>query len=214
MITADQVWGLAVAADRVNGGYFKYDVRSADNLFVSKEANKQMVKRWIREQAFSEATEQDVEQGREIRRHFNSYTFLALQGRLNDFQRQALKIAQMDEFNERQSLEFSVISCLPETARRDQRDREFRRALRESTPLDGQEKDRVRGTIRVDRVRYSTEYNSFMITARMDDSWVEFWFNRDLGVDTEHEIQARIRRQKDNGITQLNYARLVVDKAV
>ncbi len=207
--TADQVWGLAVAADRINGGYVKFDVRSADGLFISKEANKQVVKRWLREGAVTEATEEDIEQGREVRRHFNSYTFLALQGRLNEFQHTALKLAQKEQFTGRDTYDFSVISCLPDVARRDRKDREFQGLLRESQPIAGVDGDRVSGHVTVDRIRYSQEYNKFMITARMGESFVEFWFDRELKPENSYAIKARIKRQKPNHITQLNYVKVV-----
>jgi hypothetical protein len=207
--TADQVWGLAVAADRINGGYVKFDVRSADGLFISKEANKQVVKRWLREGAVTEATEEDIEQGREVRRHFNSYTFLALQGRLNEFQHTALKLAQKEQFTGRDTYDFAVISCLPDVARRDRKDREFQGLLRESQPIAGSDGDRVSGHVTVDRIRYSHEYNKFMITARMGESFVEFWFDRELKPENSYAIKARIKRQKANHITQLNYVKVV-----
>ena len=136
-ITADQVWAYAVTADRINGGYVKMDQWSSDGQCVIKEANKMMVKRWLREGYCGEDTEADWETGRRFRAHFNSYTFLALQGKLNDFQHQALKIAQMDSFTGRNMLEFSIISCLPDVVRRDQARTEFMAQLYASEQLQG-----------------------------------------------------------------------------
>jgi len=111
MFTADQVWGLAVAADRINDGYLKDDKWEQVNDQARKvsDANKVMVKAWLRENRQPSA--EDVEKGREYRKFFNGYTLKALMGGLSDFDRQALRIAQMDSFTGRNMLEFAIISC-------------------------------------------------------------------------------------------------------
>jgi len=77
MFTADQVWGLAVAADRVNEGYFKEPVWTTPEdgtpPKVVKDANKLLVKQWLRTNNFTAATEADIEKGREIRNYFNGF---------------------------------------------------------------------------------------------------------------------------------------------
>ena len=87
--TADQVWGLAVRADTQNGGYCKEDEwnRNSEAAFISKRANKALVKQWLREGEVP--TEEEVNLGREYRRFFNTYTLKALMGGLNSFESQA-----------------------------------------------------------------------------------------------------------------------------
>ena len=90
--TADQVWGAAVAADRINGGYIKEPVYARNLDVIEKEPNKVIVKRWLRENSFGAITEADLEQGRTIRHYFNGLLLKELSGKINDFERQALKI--------------------------------------------------------------------------------------------------------------------------
>jgi hypothetical protein len=97
MFTADHVWGLAVAADRINGGYVKADVYAENLDVVQKQANKTMVKGWLRNNQ-NPATAADVERGREVRNYFNGYLLKQIAGKINDFEQTALRIAQMDEF--------------------------------------------------------------------------------------------------------------------
>ena len=52
MFTAEQVWGLAVAADRINQGYYKYPVRDQATGEVITRENKSMVKEWLQQQRF------------------------------------------------------------------------------------------------------------------------------------------------------------------
>jgi hypothetical protein len=208
--TADQVWAYAVAADRVNGGYLKVDewMMAATPPYISKQANKSLVKEWLRLNYSGEDTEADWAEGRRVRQHFNSYTFLALQGKLNDFQHQALKIAQMDRFTGRNLLEFAIISCLPDVARRDQERKEFISQLRESEPLQGAEGDRISGYLTVDSSRFNPNYDKFRIQGRMGEAFVDFWFGRELSVGANLPIKAKIKRQRPDKSTQLNYVRV------
>jgi hypothetical protein len=72
----------------------------------------------LREGTFP-VTEQDTEEGRRVRQYFNTFIMRELAGKLNDFERQALKLAQKQEFTGRDLYDFAVISCLPSVARRD-----------------------------------------------------------------------------------------------
>jgi len=208
--TADQVWAYAVTADRINGGYCKLDewMMDATPPYISKRANKMLVKEWLRNNYCGEDTEADWEAGRLFRRHFNSYTFLALQGKLNDFQHQALKIAQMDEFTGKNMLEFSIISCLPDVARRDQANKEFKSRLRESTPVQVSEGDRISGHMVVESCRFNTNYNKFRIQGRMGESFIDFWFGRELTVGDDIAIKGKVKRHRPDNSTQLNFVRV------
>ena len=120
--TADQVWGLAIRADELNGGYCKEAVwgeSDSGECKMLKTANKVLVKQWLWDNV--QPTEAEIEEGRVARHYFNGFLLKELSGKINDFERQALKIAQMDEFTGRNMLEFSIISCLPNTMRNDQK---------------------------------------------------------------------------------------------
>ena len=206
--TADLVWAYAATADRINGGYVKMDERSSDGLCIIREANKQMVKRWLREGYCGEDTEADWETGRLFRAHFNSYTFLALQGKLNDFQRQAWKIAQMDSFTGRNLLEFAIISCLPDVARRDAAHKEFRQQLADSEALAAADGDRISGYLIVDRCQWNANYGKFRVQGRMGESFVDFWIAKEIAEGTTVSIKAKVKRQRPDKSTQLNFVRV------
>ena len=209
--SADQVWAYAVTADRINGGYCKMDewMTNATPPYIAKKANKLLVKEWLRENYCGEDTEADWETGRRFRAHFNSYTFLALKGKLSDFQHQALKIAQMDRFTRKNQLEFAIVSCLPDVARRDQTQRQLMDRIRDSEQVQGQEGEVVQGDITVIRIRFSREYNKFKIDAQMGDSFVDFWFGRELAVGDVFRIKGKIKALRGNKTTQLNYVKMV-----
>jgi hypothetical protein len=209
MFTADQVWGLAVAADRINGGYFKEDVYVMENDCQKRitQANKLMVKQWLREGSFTEATTEDVEKGREIRNYFNGFLLKQIAGKINEFEQQALRIAQMDEFTNRNMLEFAIVSCLPSVMLRDQSKNELAREVRNSTQLQGNPGDKIQGEIEVVKCYYSQEYNKFRITAKLVDSFVDFWYNSAMEQGSRVSIKAKIKSVRGDNTTQLNFVK-------
>ena len=204
--TADQVWGIAVRVDRDNGGYVKLPVYCEQFDAVKTEPNKVIVKQLIRENV--QPTEDEIEAGRAVRSHFNSYTFLALQGKLNDFQKQALKIAQIDVFTGRNVLEFAIVSCLPDVERRDRARQEFMAELYASEQLQGAEGDKISGYLTVESCRYNQNYDKFRVQGRMGESFVDFWFGRELLVGANLAIQGKIKRQRPDKSTQLNFVKI------
>jgi hypothetical protein len=209
MFTADQVWGLAVAADRINGGYFKEDVYVMENECQKRvtQANKLMVKQWLREGAFSEATAEDIEKGREVRNYFNGFLLKQISGKINDFEQQALRIAQMDEFTGKHLLEFAIVSCLPSVMLRDQSKNELAREVRNSTQLQGAVGDKIQGEIEVVKCYYSKDYDKFRVTAKLVDSFVDFWYNSNLEAGQKLTIKAKIKSVRGDNTTQLNFVK-------
>lgn len=204
--SADQVWGIAVRVDCLNGGYVKLPVLAETLDVVRTEPNKVIVKDMLRNNV--EPTAAEILEGQRIRAHFNTYTFLALQGRLNDFEHQALKIAQQDRFTGRNMLEFAIISCLPDVARRDQTRKEFQQALYVSEQMPGAEGDPISGHVLVTACRFNPNYAKWRVQGRMGEAFVDFWFGRELLVGTDLSIRGRIKQQRGDKTTQLNRVRV------
>jgi hypothetical protein len=213
MFTADQVWGLAVAADRINEGYFKEPVwTQPDNdltgpMVLVKDANKLLVKQWLRTNNFTVATEADIEKGREVRNYFNGFLLKQISGKINEFEQQALRIAQMDEFTGRHMLEFAIVSCLPSVMIRDQSRNELAREVRASTQLQGAVGDKIQGEIEVVKCYYSKDYDKFRVTAKLVDSFVDFWYNSNLEAGQKLSIKAKIKSVRGDNTTQLNFVK-------
>ena len=208
MFTADQVWGLAVEADRINGGYTKDAVWGPSDSGESKllkQANKVMVKQWLRDNR--QPSVDDVEQGREIRNYFNGFLLKQISGKINDFEQQALRIAQMDEFTGKNLLEFAIASCLPSTMRRDQERNELAREVRHSTQLTGAVGDKIQGEIEVVKCYYSKDYDKYRVTAKLVDSFVDFWYNSNLEAGQKLSIKAKIKSVRGDNTTQLNFVK-------
>ena len=211
MYTAEQIWGAAMAAHRINGGYVKesewdYDAQPAK---VKREANKLMIKGWIRAKDLAAVTPEDILKGQEVRSHFNSYMFLAIAGKLNDFQTQAYKIAQKAEFTAKDSLELAIASCLPMIYERDRDRKEFMNQLRDSTQLPGTVGAAVAGEIIVLDSRYNVNFNKWKISAKLVDSFVDFWYNKNIEKGAVMKIKGKIKAQRGDNTTQLNYVKQV-----
>jgi len=208
MFTADHVWALAVVADRVNGGYLKETewLENAVPPCRGREANKLMVKQWLREGS-NPTTEADIEKGREIRNYFNGFLLKQISGKINEFEQQALRIAQMDEFTGKNMLEFAVVSCLPSVMIRDQSRNELAREVRASTQLQGAVGDKIQGEIEVVKCYYSKDYDKFRVTAKLVDSFVDFWYNSNLEAGQKLSIKAKIKSVRGDNTTQLNFVK-------
>ena len=212
--TADQVWGAACAAQRINDGYFKEPVYQKDENgfpinFDSplKQANKILVKKWLRDQDFSQITAADIAAGEIARNHFKSYTLLAIAGKLNDFQQTALKIATKDQFTGRDMYDFAVISCLPSVAQRDAERNEIKREIYASEQLIGDVGAAVTGDITVINSRFNPNFGKFRIQARMGEAFVDFWHTKEL--TGELRIKAKIKALRGDKTTQLNYVKII-----
>jgi hypothetical protein len=206
--TADQVWGLAVKADSLNEGYIKeahWGPSDSGEDRKIKEANKVLVKDWLRSN--TQPTEGEIAAGRSYRNSFNALTLKALTGKISDFERQALRIAQMDEFTGKNMLEFAIVSCLPAAARREQGRTELKREVYSSEQLVGSIGDTIVGEITVLKSYYSNDYNKFKITARMGESFIDFWYGTELA--GEVRIKGKIKAQRCDKTTQLNYVKKV-----
>ena len=210
MYTADQVWACAVAAQRINGEYLKEPVwgpsDSGEDRMI-KDANKLMVKQWLREGSFSEATAEDVEKGREVRNYFNGFLLKEIAGQINDFERQALKIAQKDEFTGRDMYDFAVVSCLPAAMLRDQSKKELTTEIRFSTQLAAAVGDRIQGDIEVVKCYWNQNYGKWRVTARMGESFVDFWASEEFKGTVS--IKAKVKAQRGDNTTQLNYVKII-----
>jgi hypothetical protein len=206
--TADQVWGCAAAAQRINEGYFKEDQWDTAEAGVKiKTANKALVKGWLRDEDYSQITAADIAAGQTARNHFKSYTFLAIAGRLNEFQTTAMQLAAKEEFTGRDIYDFAVISCLPSVAVRDVANSELKREIYTSEQLQGAVGDSIVGDITVLSARFNPDYNKHKITARMGESFVDFWFGKEL--EGTIRIKGKVKTQRGNKTTQLNYVKIV-----
>ncbi|MCG3771074.1 MAG: hypothetical protein JW384_02254 [Nitrosomonadaceae bacterium] len=63
------------------------------------------------------------------------------------------------------------------------------------------------GDITVTKSRFNSDYNKHKITARMGESFVDFWFGQEL--EGTIRVKGKIKTQRGDKTTQLNYVKLV-----
>ena len=207
MFTASHVWSLAVAAQRINGDYLKEDVYdfNVDQKNPTKLANKKLVKQWLRE-GINPATELDIAEGEECRNYIKGWLMRELSGKITDFERQALKIAQKDEFTTRDMYDFAVVSCLPSSVARDRNHQEIKREVYHSEQLVGNIGDIIVGEVTVVKSSFSQMYNKYKISGRMGESFIDFWFAAPL--EGSVRIKGKIKAVRGDKTTALNYVKI------
>lgn len=215
-ISADRIWAMIVKAQTINGSYVKnaeykrtdgnYDTDENGAYIVLKKANRELILDWISNNY--QPTSDEIEKGQECRRHFNGYTFLALAGRINDFQNKAMQIASKDEWKY-DRYEFGILCSLPGTMERDLRNREIADIIRQASKVTNDVGEKVQGQIDVLKSNYSFNYNTNIITAKMGDSVVEFFSQNTFDVGKTYTIKGKIKKHLDDNRTRLNYVKVI-----
>ena len=90
---------------------------------------------------------------------------------------------------------------------REQARKELTSEIRNSTQLMGNVGDKIQGEIEIVKSYYSQEYNKYRITAKLVDSFVDFWYKADI--TGEVRIKGKIKAQRGDKTTQLNYVKKV-----
>ena len=67
--------------------------------------------------------------------------------------------------------------------------------------------DTIVGDITVISARFNPDYAKHKITARMGESFVDFWFGKELTGNVS--IKAKIKSQRGDNTTQLNYVKIL-----
>jgi hypothetical protein len=94
-LNADDVWGAACQAQRINGAYVKLSMLSESDKELNKLSNRQIVESLLVDPRM--ITTEDFEQGKKVRAFYQALTFKILQGkRLNEFDNTAMLLANRD----------------------------------------------------------------------------------------------------------------------
>ena len=213
--SVDNVWGAAVAAQRINGSYVKETQHRLDDtigtIIVDKRRNRDIMVDILANPA--QLTVEDIAQGQECRKFLqNDITFRALKGRLTDFDSSTSKvIAVEDEFDTvKHKLELAVVACLPAShARALERQATQERVRQTSGAVIGQPGDKVQLAIEVVKSNYSQQWNTWYATAITTDNCAVFFAHRqELAKGAKHTIRGTVKAHRD-GSTQLNRVSII-----
>ena len=214
--SVDNVWGAAVAAQRINGSYvketqYKIDPEMPSNTVIDKRRNRDIMADILANPAV--LTVEDIAQGQECRKFLqNDITFRALKGRLTDFDSSTSKvIAVEDEFDTvKHKLELAVVACLPSShARSLERQAIQERVRQTSGALIGTPGVKVQLAVEIVKSNYSQQWNTWYATGvTADNSAVFFAYRQELAKGAKHTIVGTVKAHRD-GSTQLNRVSII-----
>ena len=208
--SVDNVWGAAVAAQRMNGSYVKettYILDMDKNIsVVDKRRNRDIMVEILANPAL--LTVEDIAQGQECRKFLqNDITFRALKNKLTEFDGAVSKVlAVEDDFDSvKHKYELAVVACLPQShARTLERQAVQDRVRQTSGELIGAPGDKVQLDVEIVKSNYSQQWNTWYATGvTQDNSAVFFAYRQELARGAKHTIQGTVKAHKD-GSTQLN----------
>lgn len=199
-LVADDVWGAACAAQRINGAYVKFVGEVAEGQ--QAETNRQIIDRFIADT--SQITEADREQAKAVRGYYKGLTFKILQGKkLNDFDNTAMVIANRDVIES--TYDIAVIASLPSCHERAvKRDNINRKLENADGGYIGRIGDKVQVTVEVVRSNFSQQWNVFFVSGITDKNQAVF-FSYKWAIESGKVITAQgtVKAHRDN-TTQLN----------
>ena len=203
---ADDVWAAACAAQRINGTYVKLSSLS-ETPDQSKQSNRQIVESFLAN-TFT-ITDEDREQGVNVRSYFQAYTFKILQGkRLNEFDNNAMLIANREVIESNYDL--ALICSLPASYERGIKQQSVdQRITFAKGGYIGTIGGKVSTTVEVLKSVYSQKWMTNFITGvTNDDQIVFFAYKSELTVGSTLSIQGNVKGQRDN-TTQLNRVKVI-----
>jgi len=213
--SVDNVWGAAVAAQRINGSYVKETQHRLDDtigtIIVDKRRNRDIMVDILANPA--QLTVEDIAQGQECRKFLqNDITFRALKNKLTEFDGSVSKVlAVEDDFDTvKHKLELAVVACLPASqARALERQAVQDRVRQTSGALISNPGDKVQLDVEIIKSNYSQQWNTWYATGvTADNSAVFFAYRQELVKGVKHTIQGTVKAHRD-GSTQLNRVSII-----
>lgn len=206
-IPAENVWGAAVMAQRINGAYVKVSVLSEADKTENKLSNRQLVESLMVDPSL--ITEEDMEQGKKVRAFYQALTFKILQGKhLTDFDNTAMLLADRDIITS--TYDVAVIASLPSCYERGvERQLTEQRVNFATGGFINKAGDKVKLEIEVIKCTYSHSYNVFFVTGITEqDQPVFFSYKEKVPTGDTMNIFGTVKAHRDN-ITQLNRVKVI-----
>jgi hypothetical protein len=201
-IKAEDAWGAACQAHRLNKGYIKVDEDAP-----AGESNRKLVMNLLADPRM--ITAEDFEQGKLVRKYFQAYTFKILKGiKLSEFDNTAMLLANRDTIDT--NYDVAVITSLPATYERGMK----RQSVEERISFArggfiGREGDKVSPSIEVLKSFYSQQWNTNYITGITSDDQVLFFaYKQPLEVGKMFDLYGTVKAHRDN-VTQLNRVKIL-----
>ena len=201
-IKAEDAWGAACQAQRLNQGYIKIDEDAP-----AGESNRKLVMNLLADPRM--ITTEDYEQGKLVRKYFQGYTFKILKGiKLSEFDNTAMLISNRDTIDT--NFDIAILTSLPSSYERGMKrqtvDQRIAFAKGGYISVVG---NKVSPTIEVLKSFYSQNWNTNYITGITSDDQVLFFaFKQPLEVGKMYDLYGTVKVHRDN-VTQLNRVKVL-----
>jgi hypothetical protein len=205
---ADEVWGAAVAAQRINGKYVKLSMISESDPAVNQQSNRQIVQNLLADPRL--ITTEDFEQGKKVRTFFQAYTFKILQGKaLSEFNNTAMLISNRDVITS--TYDVAVICSLPSSYERGVKQQTVDQRINFAQGGHvGTIGDKVNLNIEIVKRIWSEKWmTSFVTGITPEDQVVFFAFKHELEIGKTISIQGTVKGQREPNTTQLNRVKVI-----
>ena len=212
--SVDDVWGAAVAAQRVNGEYLKEDktnITEDGSYETLQKRNRDIMMDFLA--VPGTITDEDRATGRECRRFLqNDLTFRALKGQLSAFDASVSRVVAVeDEFDTVQHrLELAVVACLPQSHQRALVRQSIQDRVRNASGgYVGNVSDKVALDAEIVSANWSNTYNIFWVTAITQDNRALFFsYKSQLNSGIQIKLVGTVKAHRDNK-TQLNRVKVL-----
>ena len=205
---ADDVWGAAVQAQRINGSYVKLTMISESDPTLTKLSNRMIVEKLLAD-PFT-ITDEDREQGKKVRAFFQAYTFKILQGKaLNEFNNTAMLISNRDVITS--TYDVAVIASLPSSYERGVKQQTVDQRINFAQGGHvGTIGDKVNLNVEIVKRIWSEKWmTSFVTGITPEDQVVFFAFKHELEIGKTISIQGTVKGQREPNTTQLNRVKVI-----
>jgi hypothetical protein len=207
---ADDVWGAAVAAQRTNGKYVKLSMISESDPSINQQSNRQIVNSLLAD-PFT-ITDEDREQGKQVRTFFQAFTFKILQGKaLNEFNNTAMLIANRDVITS--DYDVAVITSLPSSYERGVKQQTLEQRINFARGgYVGTVGNKIQlANVEVLKCVYSEKWGTHFATGITNEDQVVFFaIKNKLEVGNTISIQGTVKSQRNPNTTQLNRVKVIV----
>ena len=205
---ADDVFGAAVQAQRINNAYVKLSMISESDPEVTVLSNRQIVESLLADT--TKITDEAREEGKKVRAFYQAFTFKILQGkRLSEFDNTAMLIANRDVIES--TYDVAVICSLPSCYERGVKRQSVEQRINFATGgYIGKPGNKVSTSIEVLRSVYSQQWGTNYITGiNSEDQVVFFAYKNELPVGKMFDIYGTVKAHRDTS-TQLNRVKVIV----
>ena len=205
---ADDVWGAAVAAQRINGAYVKLSVLSESDPIMNRQSNRQIVESLLKD-TFT-ITDEDRAEGKKVRAFFQAYTFKILKGKaLSEFNNTAMLISNRDVITS--TYDVAVICSLPSSYERGVKQQTVDQRINFAQGGHvGTIGDKVNLNVEIVKRIWSEKWmTSFVTGITPEDQVVFFAFKHELEIGKTISIQGTVKGQREPNTTQLNRVKVI-----